>query len=229
MNKLDGAEQLQRLQGQGRQFVKPYYLTTIVFGFIGCTLWLSGCRIITLGQSSPQPSATPSPVAIAPSPQPPSASPRPIAGEPPQNAPGRPQVPPEAKPIPPLSDQNPPTQPTEPPAKDNANNANGSAGDSADSTTLSNGNWTITIGNLQSWSGVNNTGNLTYYGCDRENQCLRLTGGTMTCREGLCSSDWTNGDYRYIIRSSMSESGNEPSELIVQQGDRTLLHETGLR
>ncbi|HEY9596272.1 MAG TPA: hypothetical protein V6D33_01205, partial [Cyanophyceae cyanobacterium] len=71
----------------------------------------------------------------------------------------------------------------------------GSANSSGNSQTISNGEWTITVGNTDSWSGVNGTGNLTYRGCDSKGKCINLTGGQVTCRNGVCVTGWRNGDY----------------------------------
>jgi hypothetical protein len=204
----------------------PSCLKVILAGSIGCSLWLGGCKNLRLGQSSPEPSNPVSPSAIASSPQSPSVSPSPISPSPINSSPISPN------PVTPEPPRNSPRQPAPPTVSASSEKSPEPAEPSAETTDteiLSNANWTITISNLQSWTGVNNTGNLTYYGCDRQNNCLRLTGGTVACREGFCNSGWVNGDYRYIVRTRMSENPDEPSELVVQQGDRTILHETGLQ
>ncbi|MBE9006442.1 hypothetical protein IQ259_15575 [Fortiea sp. LEGE XX443] len=83
---------------------------------------------------------------------------------------------------------------------------------SSKSQILSNGEWTITIGNADSWSGVNGTGNLTYKGCDAKGSCLELTGGKITCRDGKCTTGWRNGDYSYILEQPITEEDN-PQEI----------------
>lgn len=102
-----------------------------------------------------------------------------------------------------------------------------------DSVTLKNGSWTITIGNRNDWSGVNGTGNLTYRGCDANQQCLDLTGGTMTCREGVCVSSWKNGNYSYTLESPITEesggSNRTASTLTVRQNGTVLTRITDLR
>ncbi|WP_016950509.1 hypothetical protein [Anabaena sp. PCC 7108] len=100
---------------------------------------------------------------------------------------------------------------------------------SSKSNTISNGEWTITIGNTDSWTGVNNTGNLTYKGCDSQGKCINLTGGKISCRDGKCVTGWTNGDYLYILEQPITEDGNSPSTLIVKKGDSEILKATGLK
>ncbi|WP_414552275.1 hypothetical protein [Anabaena sp. CCY 0017] len=99
----------------------------------------------------------------------------------------------------------------------------------SNSSTYSNGKWTITIGNSDSWSGVNNTGNVTYKGCDAQGKCINLTGGKVSCRRGECVMGWVNGDYRYIWSQVIIEDGNGPSTLIVKQGDKEILNATGFK
>lgn len=104
-----------------------------------------------------------------------------------------------------------------------------------DSYTISNDEWRITIGNLQSWSGVNNTGNLSYSACDSKNSCLQLTGGKMTCRDGICAVGWQNGDYFYSLQSPITGEDQEAAravsntKLVVRQGDKVILESTGFR
>jgi len=104
--------------------------------------------------------------------------------------------------------------------------------------TFTNGKWTITIGGRNSWSGVNNTGNLSYQGCDDQGNCIklhrqsrecRLTGGTVNCLNCECVMGWVNGDYRYIVSSPITEDGTGSSTLIVKQGDREILKATGFK
>lgn len=100
---------------------------------------------------------------------------------------------------------------------------------SSKSNTISNGEWTITIGNTDSWTGVNNTGNLTYKGCDSQGKCINLTGGKISCRDGKCVTGWTNGDYVYIVEQPITEDGNSPSTLIVRKGNSEILKAIGLK
>lgn len=100
---------------------------------------------------------------------------------------------------------------------------------SSNTQTHSNGNWTITIGNRDSWTGVNNTGNLTYKGCDAQGNCLNLTGGKVSCRRGECVMGWVNGDYRYIWSQEITEDGNTSPTLIVKKGDTEILKATGFK
>lgn len=96
-------------------------------------------------------------------------------------------------------------------------------------TVLRNGQWRITIGNENSWNGVNGTGNLTYRGCDTRGRCLSLRNGQVTCRNGVCTKAWRNGEYSYVISSPITENGNAPSTLTVRRGDRVVVRSTGLR
>ena len=75
----------------------------------------------------------------------------------------------------------------------------------ANAEVLSNGKLTVSIGNQQSWTGRNGTGNLSYYGCDR-GDCIYLTGGEITCRDGVCRTTWQNQDDSYILSSPITES-----------------------
>lgn len=99
-----------------------------------------------------------------------------------------------------------------------------------DSKTISNGNWTITIANINSWSGVNNTGNLSYHGCDSQGKCIDLTNGTISCRDGICVIGWKNGDYVYAIAEPISDSTHSQSSkttLTVRRENTEILRETG--
>ena len=76
---------------------------------------------------------------------------------------------------------------------------------SANAEVLTNGKLTVSIGNQQSWTGRNGTGNLSYYGCDR-GECIYLTGGKITCADGFCRTTWQNRDYSYVLSSPITES-----------------------
>lgn len=89
---------------------------------------------------------------------------------------------------------------------------------------LSNGTWTVTVGQMETWDGTNNTGNLTYYGCDEAQECLALEGGKVTCRDGLCSMGWRHENYFYILSTPIVEDGGAPSTLRVHQGGEDLLN-----
>ena len=92
-----------------------------------------------------------------------------------------------------------------------------------DVTVLSNGKWTIKVGNRNSWSGVNGTGDLSYQGCNSKQECLDLTGGQVTCRNGTCATVWRNGNYTYTLTSEMTEnSSSSPSTLIVAKNGNEL-------
>lgn len=100
---------------------------------------------------------------------------------------------------------------------------------SSQTQTISNGEWTITTGNHDSWTGINNTGNISYKGCDIKGKCIELTGGKISCRDGQCVTGWTNGDYIYILEQPITEDGNAESTLIVKKGDTEILKATGLK
>jgi uncharacterized lipoprotein NlpE involved in copper resistance len=106
-----------------------------------------------------------------------------------------------------------------------------SAKSSGDTRTLSNGEWTIKLSNYDSWNGVNNTGNVKYYGCDSKGKCIELTGGKVSCRDGKCVTGWKNGEYSYAIESRITEDGNDAqgSTLIVRQGNKVILRAEGLK
>ena len=75
----------------------------------------------------------------------------------------------------------------------------------ASAEVLTNGKLTVSIGNQQSWTGRNGTGNLSYYGCDRD-ECIYLTGGKITCGDGVCRTTWQNKDYSYVLSSPITKS-----------------------
>jgi len=83
---------------------------------------------------------------------------------------------------------------------------------------LKNENITVSVGNEQSWTGRNGTGNLSYYGCDRNCNCIYLTGGKITCRDGVCQTVWQNDNARYILSSPITQVntyGKTPSTLTI--------------
>jgi hypothetical protein len=98
-----------------------------------------------------------------------------------------------------------------------------------DSYILSNGKWKITISNSNSWNGVNGTGNVSYQGCDVNGKCLRLTGGKIVCRDGVCRTGWKSGNYTYILEQPITENGNADSTLIVRKDKTEILKVTGLK
>ena len=100
---------------------------------------------------------------------------------------------------------------------------------SGKSQTLSNGEWTITLSNTDSWNGVNGTGNVSYQGCDAKGKCLKLTGGKVSCRDGKCVTGWKNGDYVYILEQPITEDGNSTSTLIVRKDNTEILKTTDLK
>lgn len=106
-----------------------------------------------------------------------------------------------------------------------------SGNSSGDTQTLSNGKWTIKLSNYDSWNGVNNTGNVKYYGCDSKGKCISLTGGKVSCRNGKCVTGWKNGNYSYVIESRITEDANDSqgSTLIVRQGNKVIVRAEGLK
>ncbi|AFZ55713.1 hypothetical protein H6G54_21760 [Anabaena cylindrica FACHB-243] len=95
--------------------------------------------------------------------------------------------------------------------------------------TISNGEWTISTSNHDSWTGINNTGNISYKGCDTKGKCIELTGGKISCRDGKCVTGWKNGDYIYILEQPITEDGNAASTLIVKKGNSEILKATKLK
>ena len=104
---------------------------------------------------------------------------------------------------------------------------------SPDIVTLSNGTWTITLGNRNSWNGANGTGNLIYYGCKSGGKCIKLRGGKVTCRQGECTTVWKNGNQDYIVKSGITTGNGKasvsPSTLIIRQSDQVIATAEGLK
>jgi hypothetical protein len=100
----------------------------------------------------------------------------------------------------------------------------------SDAVVLRNRDWTIAIGNRNSWSGVNGTGNLTYRGCNTKQECLNLKGGVVTCRSGICATTWRNREYSYTLTSAITD-GSKPSSstLTIRRNEQVLQQITGLR
>lgn len=95
---------------------------------------------------------------------------------------------------------------------------------------------TVLIGNQQSWTGRNGTGNLSYYGCDRAvadeanrgSNCIYLTGGKITCGDGVCRTIWQDRNYAYVLSSPIVEtsvSDRITSTLTIYSGDRVILQQ----
>ena len=100
----------------------------------------------------------------------------------------------------------------------------------SNSQTFTSGKWTITIGNLGAWSGVNNTGNATYRGCDAQGNCINLAQGRTVAGQGLLITAWQSGDYTYIVQSPISDRANSSEmTLIVRRGDTEILRESGFQ
>ena len=104
---------------------------------------------------------------------------------------------------------------------------------SPDIVTLTNGKWIITISGQNSWNGVNDTGNLTYYGCSSGSRCIKLRGGKVNCRQGECTITWKNGNQDYIVKGKMTtenvEASVSPSTLIIRQSNKIIAKAEGLR
>ena len=91
---------------------------------------------------------------------------------------------------------------------------------------LSNNKLTVSVGNEQSWTGRNGTGNLSYYGCDEKCQCIYLTAGKITCRNGLCQTVWQNKDVSYVLSSPITTANTysqTPSTLTVRSQSKVIL------
>lgn len=112
-------------------------------------------------------------------------------------------------------------------------NAATNTNDSPDIVTLKNGKWIVTIGGLNSWNGVNGTGNLTYYGCSSGGKCIKLRGGKVNCQQGECTITWKNGNQDYIVKGKMNSENDEafvsPSTLIVRESNKVIATAEGLR
>ncbi|TVQ55096.1 MAG: hypothetical protein EA366_11220, partial [Spirulina sp. DLM2.Bin59] len=93
---------------------------------------------------------------------------------------------------------------------------------------LSNGTWTVTVGQIETWDGQNNTGNLTYYGCDPQGNCLAISGGAITCRDGMCYMAWRNGNYTYTLASEIGEEASGDTRLLVFEGQKEILNTGGM-
>ena len=104
---------------------------------------------------------------------------------------------------------------------------------------------TVSIGNTASWTGRNGTGNLSYYGCDRSSphnaeeskqqvvnpgNCIYLTGGKITCRDGFCRTTWQNKNYSYVLSSPITETtiGAPASSILKVYSDSNLVREEKL-
>ncbi len=104
----------------------------------------------------------------------------------------------------------------------------------AKTLTLTNGKWTITIGNRAAWSGVNGTGDATYRGCATQGSCIDLAGGKTSCRDGICVTKWQNDGYSYSVEEIMDmpdsprDVGSRTS-LVVRKGDEEILRTSGFR
>ena len=83
-----------------------------------------------------------------------------------------------------------------------------------------NAEWSVSVGHLESWDGTNDTGDLTYVGCDilqsenPQGSCLALTGGTKTCTDHTCITTWTDDDYVYSLSSPISEDETWPPQTL---------------
>ena len=92
-------------------------------------------------------------------------------------------------------------------------------------TVLSNKKLTISVGNEQSWTGRNGSGNLSYYGCDRQCSCIYLTGGKITCRDAICQTGWQNKNFTYVLSSPITTSDNSsqtPSTLKILSNSKII-------
>ena len=104
---------------------------------------------------------------------------------------------------------------------------------SASAEVLTNDKLTVSIGNKQSWTGRNGTGNLSYYGCEGD-ECIYLTGGKITCGDGVCRTTWHNQERSYILSSPITESlpiteagiyNKPPSILTIYSDSQVVLEE----
>ena len=85
---------------------------------------------------------------------------------------------------------------------------------------VENTEWSVSVGHLESWDGTNDTGDLTYVGCDisqaenPQGSCLALTGGTNTCTDQTCVTTWTDDDHVYSLSSPISEDETWPPQTL---------------
>jgi hypothetical protein len=85
---------------------------------------------------------------------------------------------------------------------------------------VENTEWSVSVGHLENWDGTNDTGDLTYVGCDisqaenPEGSCLALTGGTKTCTDHTCVTTWTDDDHVYSLSSPISEDETWPPQTL---------------
>ncbi len=112
---------------------------------------------------------------------------------------------------------------------------------SVNAQVLSSEKVTVSVGNRQSWTGRNGTGNLSYYGCDRtfennlgegkkqvdeQDKCIYLTGGKVTCRDGICQTVWQHKKYSYVVSSPITEAtGQFPSTLTIYLDSKIILED----
>ena len=90
---------------------------------------------------------------------------------------------------------------------------------------LNNESITVSVGNEQSWTGRNGTGNLSYYGCDRNCDCIYLTGGKITCRKGVCKTVWQHKNSTYVLSSPITQVNvysQTPSTLTISDNSGVL-------
>ena len=84
---------------------------------------------------------------------------------------------------------------------------------------LESAEWSVSVGHLERWDGTNGTGDFTYVGCKlswlerRDGSCRVLTGGTKTCTDTTCTTQW-EGDSEfevlYSLSSPITEDGSSP-------------------
>jgi hypothetical protein len=212
-------------------------LPLLMLGLIGCSSAPVGKETTASSAASPQAtiasSQTPSQTTSQKSPQTPQVSPSPLVNldesvlTPPAVEPAKTEPQQQAKVA--RDKAVAKNEPVDDPAARTARLEIARAMDQQAKTVLRNQNWTITVGGT--WSGVNGEGNLSYEGCDASGQCLSLKGGTVSCRDGICSQGWRNGDYSYSLSAPIAEVGEPTSSstLRVYQGDKLILAETGLK
>lgn len=88
-----------------------------------------------------------------------------------------------------------------------------------------NADWTITVGHLERWNGVDGGGDVTYHGCsgsvlgDPSASCVTLVGGTVECSSGPCVTTWVNGEFSY----SIGDDGSGTQTLVVRDGDEVIV------
>lgn len=98
--------------------------------------------------------------------------------------------------------------------------------------------FTVSVGDRQSWTGRNGTGNLSYYRCDRaarggeanRDNCIYLTGGKVTCSDETRTIR-QNQNYSYVLSSPITQAtvSIQTTSTLTIYSDSQVILEEGLR